>query len=105
MQQQETIHTGLIKDGKTVIVQVARTVDQLSCELWKYTGERIATNSPTGHESFATALRQRSSELLTAINQQFKTKFTRILVQLVSDSDFTAGHVPALDVQEYLQEL
>jgi hypothetical protein len=95
-QQEQTVHTGLLKDRNRVIVQVARTVDQLSCELWKYTGQRITT---------VAQLRLCSAELLTAINKQFKTKFTRILVQLVADSDFTAGYVPARDVKEYLQQL
>jgi hypothetical protein len=92
--QNKSYHVGFLKDGNRVIVQMARSIDQLSCELWRYAGERITTPQ---------LLKSRKDELLAAINKQFKTTFTRIVIQLVDGSDFTAGHIPALDVQEYLE--
>jgi hypothetical protein len=93
-----TVHIGLVKDGRRkerVIVQVARSIDQLSCEAWKYLGERYTT---------VARLKRQQNELLQAINKQFNPTplFTRIAVQAVADGDWTAGHVPAQDVREYL---
>ena len=35
----KTYHIGLVNDGQKLIVEVASSVDQLSCELWKYYGD------------------------------------------------------------------
>ena len=39
-------HVGLVKQGKTLVIQYAASVDQLSCELWKYAGERLTSGAP-----------------------------------------------------------
>lgn len=73
-----TYHIGLAKGGKyhgghetTLIVQLRRSVDFLSCELWKYLGQRETTKA---------ALKARKSELLAAINAQYGSNFARIVI-------------------------
>lgn len=78
-----TYHIGLVKQGDMVIVEVARSVDQLSCELWHYCGER--------ETSFA-ALKRNSNKILGAINQDHGKNFSRIIIRKISEGDFTAGH-------------
>jgi len=76
-------HVGLVKAGNRLIVEVAATVDQLSCETWRYMGERQTT---------AARLHAIRPQILAAVNNDFGTKFTRVTVRLISDRDFTAGH-------------
>jgi hypothetical protein len=78
-----TYHIGLTRDGDTVTVQVARSVDQLSCELWKYYGERCIT---------VRRLHMNARALLGAINADLGTNFQRIRIEKIHDADFTAQH-------------
>lgn len=73
-----TYHVGLAKGGHyhggsetTLIVQARRSVDFLSCELWKYLGQRETTK---------VQLKARKAELLAAINSQYGTNFQRIVI-------------------------
>lgn len=74
---------GFVKDGNRLIVEVARRVDQLSCETWQYYGERDTT---------VANLKRRKAELLSAVNAEYKTTFDRITVRKIADADFSAGH-------------
>ena len=74
----QTYHIGLAKGGRyhggretTLIVQARRSVDFLSCELWKYLGQRETTKA---------ALKARKAEILAAVNTQHGTKFQRIVI-------------------------
>ena len=74
----QTYHIGLAKGGhyhggreSTLIVQARRSIDFLSCELWKYMGQRETTKAQ---------LKARKSELLSAINTQYGTDFKRIVI-------------------------
>jgi hypothetical protein len=70
-------HVGLLKaydgpgDGKTVIVQMNRCIDCMSCELWEYLGVRVITK---------TAMRKTRKQLLAWINKEHGKKFERIEV-------------------------
>lgn len=94
---QRTYHIGLTRRGSSVTVQVADSVDQLSCEMWKYLGERI-TSLPK--------LRHDRDGLLRAINHDHGTAFTSCAIQRIGSSDYTAGHVNTArrEIAEYLQE-
>jgi hypothetical protein len=81
------LHVGLVKQGSTVVIQLAPTVDQLSCELWKYLGER---------ETTAAAIRANAPSGLKYINRVEGTNFTRLQVEEIDPQDFTAGHVSTL---------
>lgn len=74
---------GLVKDGTRLIVEVARRVDQLSCETWQYYGERDVT---------VAYLERRKGELLAAVNAEYNKAFNRITVRKIADADFSAGH-------------
>lgn len=39
----KTYHVGLSKRGKTMVIETARCVDFLGCEIYDYMGERIIT--------------------------------------------------------------
>jgi len=80
-------HMGLRKDGNRVIVEVADTVDQLSCELWKYMGER---------ENTIAELERAKDRILKVINIEYGTHFQHITIQRIASGDFTAGHQPVL---------
>lgn len=74
----KTYHVGLAKGGhyhggreSTLIVQLRRSVDFLSCELWKYLGQRETTKA---------RLKACKAELLDTINVQYGTAFTRIVI-------------------------
>jgi hypothetical protein len=83
----QTYHIGLCKQGDTVIVQVADSVDQLSCELWKYLGER---------ETTAAAIKANAASGLKYINQVEGTAFTRLKVERIGCNDYSAGHTSTL---------
>jgi len=74
----KTYHVGLAKGGRyhggresTLIVQARRSVDFLSCELWKYLGERETTKAE---------LKARKAEILAAVNTQYGTAFNRVVI-------------------------
>mgnify|MGYP001578871397 CR=1 FL=1 len=56
----------------TLIVEVARCVDCLSCQAWKYYGERLTT--------FA-KLHATRTDILAAVNAEFGTNFRRCVVR------------------------
>ena len=92
-----TQHVGLVKQGNRVIMQFAPTVDQLSCELWKYLGE-FETDVP-----LAKIARKRKAADLKVINQAYGKQFTRLTIEEIAADDFTAGHVSTLpqEIAEY----
>jgi len=65
-------HIGFVKDGKTLVVQVAKTVDELSCETWKYWGEKEITKKE---------LNKKKNELLSCTNALYRKNFERVVVQ------------------------
>ena len=69
-----TYHVGLLKDyhnPKRIILQARRNIDLLSCELWKYLGERITTKAQyTRDKAF----------LLKHINQELGTAYTSLVI-------------------------
>jgi hypothetical protein len=77
-------HIGLLKGtGKclywsnghkknTVAVEMERSIDYLSCELWKYIGERITTK-----ENY----KKNKLNILKWINQEFNTNFDHIIIK------------------------
>ena len=91
-----TQHVGLVKRGNTVVLQFAPTVDQLSCELWKYLGA-FESDVP-----LAKIARKRKGDDLKATNQAYGTHFTRLVVEEVAASDYTAGHVSTM-AQEFAE--
>ena len=72
MRTQQTYFMGLIKkSANTVILQMRRDKDYLSCELWQYYGERITTKT---HQKLY------KQALLQAINKTYNKSFTHILI-------------------------
>ena len=39
----QVYHIGILRVGKTAIIQATKTVDELSCEIYRYYGERETT--------------------------------------------------------------
>ena len=75
-QQPKTYHIALVKGytprtRHTVYLQARRNLDLLSCEAWKYLGERITTKA---------ALKAIAPQLLDMINAVYKTNFVRIVI-------------------------
>lgn len=68
----KTYHIGFVKDGKTLVVQVTKTVDELSCETWKYWGEQEITKKE---------LNKKKNELLACTNALYHKSFERVVVQ------------------------
>ena len=80
----KTYHIGLLKGvsrshlwanghrDSTVVVRVAQDIDYLSCDLWQYLGEHITTIAK---------IRKQKTELLQAINAQYKTDFKHIVIE------------------------
>ena len=64
-------HVGLVKDGTTVEVQLRTCIDNLSCELWKYMGQREITKAQVYKDRL---------KLLDAINEESGLTFTHIRV-------------------------
>ena len=62
---------GLLKDGKKLIIQTANTVDGLSCETWKYFGQRITTKGELKNKRF---------DIMRVVNTQYSTNFERVQV-------------------------
>ena len=71
MIKEKTYFIGFIKSGKKVIVQTAKSVDGLSCELWQYFGERVTTKQK---------LKNSKKELLIEINKSYNKEFTKIQI-------------------------
>jgi hypothetical protein len=80
--KQSIYHIGLVKGIKqgiysnghkadTVIIQLRKNIDFLSCELWEYLGERETTKKD---------YKNKSSDILQWINQKFKTEFKHIII-------------------------
>lgn len=65
----KSYHVGLLKADDKIIIQCRRNIDFLSCEIWKYCGQRLTTKA---------ALKAKKSELLAAINKTEETNFKRI---------------------------
>jgi len=78
-----TYHLGLVKDGKTVILEVSDTVDGLSCETWKYLGQR---------ENTLKNLRKNNGNVLNGLNAGMGTEFTRLIVKRIPAWDKRGGH-------------
>ena len=76
-------HIGLVKQGNTVILEVADTVDALSCETWKYLGERQNTLKN---------IRKNNGNVLNGLNAGMGTSFTKLVVRRVPSWDLSAGH-------------
>lgn len=76
-------HVGFLKQGSTLIIECADTIDQLSCELWRYYGVRDTT---------VARLRQEAPLHLADINRDLGTAFTWVLVRRAGTRDYTAGH-------------
>ena len=80
---EKVYHVGLIKGtGKTVcwsnghrkntiIVEMRKNKDFLSCELWLYLGERITTKE---------SVKQKKFEMLQWINAKYNQSFTHIRI-------------------------
>ena len=68
----KTYHIGFLKQGKTLVIQVAETVDGLSCETWKYWGEREITKKE---------LIQKKAEILAYTNTFYHKSFDRVMIQ------------------------
>jgi hypothetical protein len=80
-------HVGLVKQGNTLVIQYAESIDQLSCELWKYAGERMTSGE---------RLKANGRKFLAQMNRDFGTSFTRVKIERIGRNDFTAGHVSTL---------
>ena len=65
-------HIGFRKDGKTLVVQAVTTKDELSCEIWKYWGEREITKKE---------LIQKKAEILACTNALYHKSFDRVMIQ------------------------
>ncbi len=68
----KSYHIGLLKCGKTLIVETAQDIDCLSPDIWKYYHERVITKK---------TLKRVRNELLEAINDEFGTNFERCEVR------------------------
>ena len=79
----KTYYIGLLKRGDTVVLEMADTVDQISCECWKYYGER---------ERSIAHLKRESAQVLRAINEEHGTQFSKLVICRVASMDYTAGH-------------
>ena len=90
-------HIGLTRHGSTVTIQFAPTVDQLSCELWKYLGA-FESDVP-----LAKIARKHRADDLKATNQAYGTHFTRLVIEEIAPEDFSAGHTSTLppELAEY----
>ena len=74
-----TYHIGLVAGPNeyedvpegTLLLQARRDVDYLSCELWKYLGERETTKAE---------LRRNAVAILDQVNRQEGTAYTRLVV-------------------------
>ena len=67
-----TYHIGLLKKSEeTVVLQLRRSVDFLSPEIWKYYGERINTKAN---------IKRNKNTFLCAINAHYGTNFKHILI-------------------------
>jgi len=67
-----TYYIGLLKDGERLIIQATASVDCLSCQLWKYYGQRMNTKKN---------LRKNAKELMHEVNKSYGTQFTKVQVQ------------------------
>ena len=78
-----TYHLGLVKNGQNVILEIADTIDALSCETWKYLGER---------ENTVENLKRTNGAILRGLNDSFGTTFKRLQVRRIPSWNLTAGH-------------
>ena len=67
-----TYHVGFLKAGRTLVIQAVRDKDCLSCETWKYYGEREITKKE---------LKEKKGALLAAVNDLYGKRFDRVRVQ------------------------
>lgn len=66
-------HFGIVKKSeKTAILQMRKTVDELSCELWLYFGERMNTKAQ---------IRKDKVKLLQEINNSYSKNFKHLIIQ------------------------
>jgi len=56
----------------TLVIQARRCIDNLSCTLWKYIGERITTKQE---------LNKNKLKILAQVNQVNNTSFTHIVIE------------------------
>ena len=71
MKNEKCYFIGFVKSGSKVIVQLRKSKDYLSCELWQYFGERITTKK---------RIYEQRKELLSEINTSYKTNFKYIQI-------------------------
>lgn len=71
MKKEQIYFIGLLKDGNKVTVQMTKSIDSLSCEVWIYYGQFINTKKK---------VRENRAQLLQAINERHNTTFTKIAV-------------------------
>ena len=83
-------HVGFLKHGKQLVIQVADSVDQLSCELWLYYGARCAT---LAH------IRRNAQIMMLHMNELEGTDFNSVIVQRIAGNDYTAGHSSTLSAE------
>ena len=62
---------GFIKAGKTLIVQMRKDKDFLSCQLWQYFGERITTKA---------RIKEQKAALLIEVNKTYNKEFKHIKI-------------------------
>ena len=70
----KTYHVGFLKDyqnPKRLIIQCRENIDLLSCELWKYLGQRMVTKAQYKRDA---------AFLLKHINEDFGTTFEKLYV-------------------------
>ncbi len=65
-------YIGFVKDGKTLVIQAKETVDQLSCETWKYWGQREITKGE---------LKEKARQLLACVNDLYHKSFKHVRVE------------------------
>lgn len=88
-------YVGLMKAGNTLIVELARSVDQLNCELWRYLGKR---------ETSPQKIKENTPQFLAAINADESTAFTRVRVRVIGRADYSAGHHSTLPAEMHEAE-
>jgi len=65
-------HIGFRKEEKTLVIQATKTVDELSCETWKYWGQREITKRE---------LNEKKHEFLACTNALYHKGLERVVVQ------------------------
>lgn len=67
---------GLWRNGHrdtTLVLQARRSIDYLSCDLWKYLGPHVITKAQLRRNAA-------NGEMLAWINHQYKSAFTHLVI-------------------------